>query len=95
MKHGERRKAEILDTGLQLWRQGQIVPTARAIAKSLGMSHTSILYHFKDSESLKEALAGHAVRMRDPVIVPMLIAARNNAAAILTDAEKSAFLKAI
>ena len=95
MKHGERRKEEILKAGIQLWRQEQIAPTARAIAKSLGMTHTTILYHFKDTENLKRALAGYAVQSRDPVIVPMLIAARNAATAMLTEAEKSAYLSAI
>ena len=95
MKHGDRRKAQILKAGLQLWRNEQVAPTARSIAKALGMTHTTILYHFKDTDNLKQALAGYAVQTRDPVIVPMLIAARNTAAATLTEQEKSAFLSAI
>lgn len=95
MKHGERRKAQILDTGLQLWRSTHTTPTARSIAKSLGMTHTSVLYHFKTSEALKQAVATHAVNQRDPIIVPMLIATRNPAASALTEAEKSAFLNLI
>lgn len=95
MKHGERRKAQILDTGLQLWRNTHAIPTARSIAKALGMTHTSILYHFKTSEALKHAVAVHAINQRDQVIVPMLIATRNPAAAMLTEAEKSAFLNLI
>lgn len=95
MKLGERRKAEILDMGLQLWREHRNAPTARAIAKSLGMSHTIVLYHFKNSEQLNQALAAYAVQHRDPIAVPMLIVARNAATAELSDAEKAAFLRTV
>lgn len=95
MKHGERRKAQILEAALQLWRNNNTVPTARLIAKSMDMTHTTILYHFKDGETLKHAVATYAVNQRDPVIVPMLIAARNPAASSLTEAEKAAFLNLI
>lgn len=95
MKLGERRKAEILDAGLQLWRQTRTAPTARAIAKSLGMTHTTVLYHFKSGEGLGQALATYAVQSRDPVTVPMLIVARNAATAILSEDEKAAFLRTV
>lgn len=95
MKHGDRRKAQILEAGLQLWRNEQVAPTARSIAKALGMTHTTILYHFKDTDNLKQALAGYAVQSRDSIIVPILIAGRNPATATLSEAEKSEFLSAI
>lgn len=95
MKLGERRKAQILDAGLQLWRQHQVAPTARAIAKSLGMTHTTVLYHFKSSENLTRSLAAYAVQVRDEVTVPMLIATRNPATAMLTETEKAEFLKIV
>lgn len=92
MKHGERRKAQILDAGLQLWREDAGSVTARGIAKLLGLTHTAVLYHCKNSDALKKSIADHAVAVGDPVVVPMLITARHAAVANMSDADRSAYL---
>lgn len=92
MTHGDRRKAQILDAGLQLWRQDASNVTARSIGKLLGLTHTAILYHYGSSNALKDSVANHAVAVRDAIVVPMLIASRHPAVAQMAEAEKVQYL---
>lgn len=92
MKHGDRRKAQILETGLQLWRQGAASVSARQIAKSLGITHTAVLYHWKTADALKNAIAEYAVRQRDPQVVPMLIVHRHPSIDLMPVDERAKFL---
>jgi AcrR family transcriptional regulator len=91
MKHGERRKAQILETGLTLWPD----ITARSIAKVIGLTHSAVLYHFKSSDALKDAIANHAVGIRCDRVVPMLIVARHAAVETLTNVERANFLSQV
>lgn len=95
MKHGERRKAQILETGLELWRTSPANVSARQIAKMLGMTHTAVLYHWKTSDALKLAIADHAIRMRDPIVVPMLIVSKHPAISILSNTERMDYLSQV
>lgn len=92
MRHGDRVKAEMLEVGLQLWRTHSSLVTARAIGQRMGMTHTAVLYHWKTTGALKAAIAQHAVAVRDPVVVPMLIVERHPSVAGLTADERAAFL---
>lgn len=76
--HGERRKAAIIDCGLALWRNGELV-SARRIGKMIDMTHSAVLYHFGNADGLRSAVAQEAVRIGDTVIIPMLIATKNPA----------------
>jgi len=80
MTHGDRRKAQILDTGLSLWPN----VTARAIARELDMTHQGVLYHFHSADALCNAVAEHAVRVSDERVIPQLIVARHSAVAGLS-----------
>lgn len=93
MKHGDRRKAQILEAGLQLWHDGESNVTARGIAKLLGMTHTAILYHYKNSDELKLSIARHAVVSKDRTVLPMLIVSRHPSVAHFTDADRDFYLK--
>lgn len=86
--HGERRKASILQIGLQHWPD----VSARRIAGALGMTHSAVLYHFKDIAGLRAAIAAEAVRVGDPLIVPMLIAARHPAVASMGAEQRQKYL---
>ena len=93
--HGERVRASILATGLELWRDDPTAVSARRIARTLGMSHCNVLYHFKSASALKDALAVEAVRVGDAVVVPQLIAARHAAVADLPPADRERFLSGV
>ena len=90
--HGERVKASILEEGLKLWRVDPASVSARAIAQQLGVTHGAILYHFGTSFAMRSAIAAEAVRIADPVIVPMLIAAKHSAVASMARADRQSFL---
>ena len=85
---GEQVRAAILQTGLAMWPD----VTARGIGSALGLTHAGCLHHFKSSARLRDAIAAYAVRVRDPVVVPQLIAARHPAVSGLSEDEKRAFL---
>lgn len=89
--HGERVKASILTTGLNLWRNGERV-TARAIGRALNMTHSAVLYHFGGADGLHDAVARHAVSVGDAIVVPQLIVAKHAAAAALGDGERRRYL---
>lgn len=92
--HGDRVKAQIIETGLAIWRDDPALFTARGVGKALGMTHSAILYHFGTSDGLKAAVAAEAVKIGCPVIVPQLIATRNPAVADMNPGERQRFLAA-
>lgn len=93
--HGERVKASILATGLELWRVDPAWVTSRRIGRKLQMTHAGVLYHFGDWAALRAAIACEAVRTGDPVIVPQLITTHDPAAGALSDADRRRFLGAV
>lgn len=90
--HGERVKAAILDCGVKLWRADPASVSARAIGKALDMTHGGVLYHYGTADALKLAIADEAVRIGDPVVVPMLIAAKHPAIANLPGVDRARYL---
>jgi AcrR family transcriptional regulator len=90
--HGERVKASILATGLELWRDNAASVSARKIGQRLGMTHGAVLYHFTNADGMKHALAVEAVRTGDAVIVPMLIAAKHPAVCDMPGVERARYL---
>jgi len=95
MKHGDRRKAQILEAGLELWRTDAASVSARRIAKMLGMTHTAILYHWKTSNALKAAIAEYAIMLRCPVVVPMLIVSKHPSIAALSLTDRVGYLSQV
>lgn len=92
LSHGERKRASILATGIALWRDDPAKVSARRIGAQLGMTHSAVLYHFGNVEALRSAIAVEAVRVRDDVIIPQLIASRHPAAAALSATERRRYL---
>lgn len=90
--HGERVKASILAAGLRMWRDTRECPSARAVGRCVGLTHSAVLYHFP---SLRSAVASEAVRTGDAVIVPQLITAHDPAADALSEADRRRFLGAV
>lgn len=90
--HGERQKALMLVCGIKLWRQSPDAVSARRIAKMMDMTHHGVLYHFGTSAAMRDAIAYEAVRVGDPVIVPMLIVSRHSAADGLSAADRLRYL---
>ena len=93
--HGERIKAAIIATGLDLWRVDPASVSARRIGQTLGMTHGAILYHFGSTGALKMAIANEAVRTGDSIVTPLLIVSNHPAAASLTAEQRQAYLTGI
>jgi len=88
MKHGERRKVQILETGLRLWPN----VSARGIGREIDLTHTAVLHHMGTAEALRDAVAAYAVMQRCKRVVPQLIVEKHPAATVLTAAERLEFL---
>ena len=88
-KHGERVRLKIIEAGMQLWANGgHFNVTARKIGESIGMTHTNILYHFKDTARLREAIAKHAVDEKNSKVIVHLIALNHSLVKGMNDAER-------
>lgn len=85
-------KSKIIATGLQHWRDDPSKVSARGIAKTLGITHAAILYHFGSSKEMKDAIAAEAVRIGDSAIIVYLIASRHSEAEKLTMKERAIHL---
>lgn len=89
---GARTRASIVEIGLQVWRETPEKVNANHIASLVGITHGACLYHFKTVDLLRDAIAQHAVRTGDKIVVPMLLAARHPATAELTTEQKAEYL---
>lgn len=79
MKHGERTRKRILDAGVKLWIEtgGNVSPIN--IGAVLNMTHSAILYHYRTTGALRDAIATHAVSVGDSRVIMHLIALRHPA----------------
>lgn len=68
--------------------------SARAIGRSMNMTHAAILYHWRTSAALKDAVAAHAVKSNDSRVMLYLIGARHPAVAGLSDEQRAAVMGA-
>jgi len=80
---GEQTRADILKTGLDLWRHDAAQVTTRQIAERLGITHAGVLYHFKSIDALKLAVARHAVHSGDASVIRQLIVTDHPAVAAM------------
>lgn len=93
---GARTRAEIISVGLKLWREhGAERVTASRVAGLLGITHGACLYHFGSTSGMRDAIAAHAVRAEDGIVVPQLIAIRHPAVAHFTLADKASYLNTL
>lgn len=93
-KHGERVRSDILATGLRLWAAG-VEPTARRIASELDMTHANVLYHFKSSLRLRNAIAYKAVQDGNSRIIVQLIGLCHPAIAAMADDDRLSHMRAV
>lgn len=96
MKHGSKRalvtKQRILDAGLRLARKGLDTITLRAVGDEADISHTNIAYYFGNAEGLRDAVAEHALKMRDAEAIAHLIVDKHPSITTLTLAERRLYL---
>lgn len=81
---GSITRFKILETGIHLWEKSEDV-TASSIAELLGITHATVLYHFKN---VKEAVAFYAVKIGNSRIIAELIMQNHRAVKDLTKEEK-------
>lgn len=65
-EQGRETKFKILEAGLVLWPNA----TPSAIAKMIGVKHSTVLYHFPN---VKEAIKQYAISVKDKRVVAMLV----------------------
>lgn len=92
MKVGDKTRQRILTAGLKLW--PNVSPSSIARALHLN-SHTNVIYHFKTTEKLKNAVAEYAVKMGDSRVVTQLIAGNHKAVKNLSQADRLRHLNAV
>lgn len=81
-------KKNILDAGVALWPN----VSARAIARTIGTSHTKVLYHFGNIDGLRSAVAKHAVDLGDSKVIAQLLAVRHPAVARMSNNDAQKYL---
>ncbi len=86
---GDRMKKMILDTGVKLWPN----VTAREIARRLGVTHPAVGYHF--GETLRDAVAEHAVETGNARVIAQLIVSKHKAARKLSPEARAKYIGSI
>lgn len=95
MSKGARTRESIILIGLQVWRENPEHVNMSRIASRIGITHAAVAYHYSSAEAMRDAIAEYAVKVRDPVVVPMLLAARHPATAAMTAEQKAPFLQSL
>ena len=65
---GERNRQAVVDAFLALVQEGDVAPTAQAVAARAGLSARSVFHHFQDMESLLASAAEAHVRQYLPLV---------------------------
>jgi len=87
---GERTRERILKAGVELWPD----VTLQAVADKVGLTHPAILHHFPQN-TLKDAVAEHAVETGDSNVIVQLFASTHPATAKMTESELAAHFKSL
>jgi len=72
MKHGEKIKLEILQTGVEIWGEDVAKLSCREIARRMNYTHSAVLYHFRTFQELKDEIAIYAVLINYQPVVRQL-----------------------
>ena len=88
MAKGTRKN--ILKTGVEMWLEDPMSVNAHAIARRMKMTHGAILYHFPDS--VRDAIAEHAVETDSKAIICQLIVSGHKAAENIPEEKKKEYL---
>jgi AcrR family transcriptional regulator len=83
-------RTKILDAGVQCWPDISV----SAIANAAGITHPAIFYYFT-KDSLKLAIAKHAVETGNSRVIVQLIASRHPAINKMSAAEKMRHFNAV
>lgn len=76
-----------------MWLENPDSVTANGIAKRIGLTHATILYHFP--EGVKNAVAEYAVKQGEGRVIAQLIASGHAAAQALSPSERVGYLMTI
>ncbi len=87
---GDKTKEKILEAGVKLWPN----ITAQAVAAEAKMTHPNVLYHFP-GDTLKFAVAEHAVRKGESRVIVQLMAEKHPAIKNLSAADRIRHFNAI
>jgi TetR/AcrR family transcriptional regulator of autoinduction and epiphytic fitness len=68
---GRRNRDAVVDALLGLLTDGELNPTARAIAERAGISRRSVFQHFPDMESIHEAASERVTDALRPLLAPV------------------------
>lgn len=90
---GEKTYQKILKTGIALWLQNPDNVSALSISTRIGISHATVLYHFP--YGVKDAVAEHAVEIKNARIIAQLIASGHAAIRDMSPTERTMYLKSI
>lgn len=83
-------KTKILNVGMRHWP----VVNSRAIGRDLGIAHTNVLYHFGDIETLRNAIADEAVRVKNSRVIAQLIIEKHKAIASMNEQDRKRHMAA-
>lgn len=92
MSKGARTRESIILIGLQVWRENPDRVNMSRVASRIGITHAGIAYHFVNTDTMKDAIADHAVRVRDPIVIADLIVKQHRAVANMPEAERMQYL---
>lgn len=82
-------KEKILNEGIKMWLENYMSVNANAIARRLGVTHGTVLYHFP--LGVREAVAAHAVKIGNSKIIRHLIVTDHPAVDNLSPSERSKY----
>lgn len=85
-------KEKILEAGLKLWPEITYNGVARALELN---SHVNVIYYFKTSKALKDAVADYAVKTGNSRVIMQLVAADHPAVARLSQADRIRHFNAV
>jgi len=87
---GDKTRERILNAGLALWPNISV----SAVADQIDMTHAAILYHFPNN-SLKNAIAEHAVRTGNSRVIVSLLSSNHPAVKNITVKDRLKHFKSI
>jgi len=83
---------KILDAGVALW--PHVSPSS--VARAMGLnSHVNVLYYFKTTQALKDAVAQHAVDTENSKVIVQLLAVDHKVVKNMRLTDRARHLKAV
>lgn len=92
-RFGRDVKEKILNAGLRIWEKDASKLTVTNVARSLGMTHGNVFYHFP--AGLKDAIAEYAIAQKNTRVIVQLIVTGHPLVEKLAPSERANYLKSI